>query len=135
MEEKQEKQIQHKIIYDFNQLVEEVKENKNKFLDLLSFVEKIELPSIRKVCTMQTIHLKRQLNIKGDYEFLIIIWKNIWLLTRFELYLQMKRKQRCMRANGNPSSENLMEKLEILFENNNLKLKLPKGQNNRIKTY
>lgn len=32
-------------------------------------------------------------------------------------------------------AENLMEKLEILFENNNLKLKLPKGQNNRIKTY
>lgn len=73
MEEKQEKQIQHKLIYDFNQLVEEVKEDNSKFLDLLSFVEKIELPSIRKVCTMQTIHLKRQLNIKGDYEFLIII--------------------------------------------------------------
>ena len=32
-------------------------------------------------------------------------------------------------------TENLMEKLEILFENNNLKLKLPKGQNNCIKTY
>ena len=32
-------------------------------------------------------------------------------------------------------AENLMEKLEILFENNNLKLKLPKGQNNRTKTY
>ena len=27
MEEKQEKQIQHKIIYDFNQLVKEVKED------------------------------------------------------------------------------------------------------------
>lgn len=27
-------------------------------------------------------------------------------------------------------TENLMEKLEILFGNNNLKLKLPKGQNN-----
>lgn len=73
MEEKQEKQIQHKIIYDFNQLVEKVKEDKTKFLDLLSFVEKIELPNIRKVCSMQTIHLKRQLNIKEDYEFLIII--------------------------------------------------------------
>ena len=73
MEEKQEKQIQHKIIYDFNQLVEEVKEDKSKFLDLLSFVEKIELPNIRKVCSMQTIHLKRELGIKGDYEFLIII--------------------------------------------------------------
>ena len=73
MEEKQEKQIQHKIIYDFNQLVNEVKEDKTKFLGLLSFVEKIELPNIRKVCSMQTIHLKRQLNIKGDYEFLIII--------------------------------------------------------------
>ena len=32
-------------------------------------------------------------------------------------------------------TENLMEKLEILFENSNLKLKLPKGLNNRIKTY
>lgn len=32
-------------------------------------------------------------------------------------------------------TENLMEKLEILFENNNLKLRLPKGQNNCIKTY
>ena len=73
MEEKQEKQIQHKIIYDFNQLVEKVKEDKTKFLDLLSYVEKIELPNIRKVCSMQTIHLKRQLNINGDYEFLIII--------------------------------------------------------------
>lgn len=73
MEEKQEKQIQHKIIYDFNQLVEEVKEDSSKFLNLLSFVEKIELPNIRKVCSMQTIHLKRQLNIKGEYEFLIII--------------------------------------------------------------
>ena len=73
MEEKQEKQIQHKIIYDFNQLVEKVKEDKTKFLDLLSYVEKIELPNIRKVCSMQTIHLKRQLNIKVDYEFLIII--------------------------------------------------------------
>lgn len=73
MEEKQEKQIQHKIIYDFNQLVEKVKEDKTKFLDLLSYVEKIELPNIRKVCSMQTIHLKRQLNIKEDYEFLIII--------------------------------------------------------------
>ena len=75
MEEKQEKQIQHKIIYDFNQLVNEVKEDKTKFLDLLSYVEKIELPNIRKVCSMQTIHLKRQLNINGDYEFLIIIRK------------------------------------------------------------
>lgn len=73
MEEKQEKQIQHKIIYDFNRLVEEVKEDNSKFLNLLSFVEKIELPNIRKVCSMQTIHLKRQLNIKGEYEFLIII--------------------------------------------------------------
>lgn len=73
MEEKQEKQIQHKIIYDFNQLVEQVKEDKTKFLELLSYVEKIELPNIRKVCSMQTIHLKRELNIKGDYEFLIII--------------------------------------------------------------
>lgn len=73
MEEKQEKQIQHKIIYDFNKLVEEVKEDNSKFLNLLSFVEKIELPNIRKVCSMQTIHLKRQLNIKGEYEFLIII--------------------------------------------------------------
>ena len=73
MEEKQEKQIQHKIIYDFNQLVNEVKEDKTKFLDLLSFVEKIELPNIRKVCSMQTIHLKRELGIKEDYEFRIII--------------------------------------------------------------
>lgn len=32
-------------------------------------------------------------------------------------------------------TENLMEKVEVLFEKNNLKLKLPKGQNNRIKTY
>lgn len=73
MEEKQEKQIQHKIIYDFKQLVDEVKEDNSKFLNLLSFVEKIELPNIRKVCSMQTIHLKRELGIKGDYEFLIII--------------------------------------------------------------
>lgn len=73
MEEKQEKQIQHKIIYDFNQLVEEVKEDKTKFLDLLNYVEEIEAPSIRKVCSMQIIHLKRELGIKGDYEFLIII--------------------------------------------------------------
>lgn len=73
MEEKQEKQIQHKIIYDFNQLVEEVKEDNSKFLNLLSFVEKIELPNIRKVCSMQVIQMKRRLNIKGDYEFLIII--------------------------------------------------------------
>lgn len=73
MEEKQEKQIQHKIIYGFNQLVNEVKEDKTKFLDLLSYVEKIQLPNIRKVCSMQTIHLKRELGIKGDYEFLIII--------------------------------------------------------------
>lgn len=73
MEEKQEKQIQHKIIYDFNKLVEEVKEDNSKFLNLLSFVEKIELPNIRKVCSMQTIHLKRELGIKGEYEFLIII--------------------------------------------------------------
>lgn len=73
MEEKQERQIQHKIIYDFNKLVEEVKEDKTKFLNLLSYVEKIELPNIRKVCSMQTIHLKKELNIKGDYEFLIII--------------------------------------------------------------
>lgn len=73
MEEKQEKQIQHKIIYDFNQLVKEVKEDKTKFLDLLNYVEEIDAPSIRKVCSMQTIHLKRQLNINGDYEFRIII--------------------------------------------------------------
>ena len=32
-------------------------------------------------------------------------------------------------------TENLMEKVEVLFEKNNLKLKLPKGQNNRIKTF
>lgn len=32
-------------------------------------------------------------------------------------------------------TENLMEKVEVLFEKNNLKLKLPKGQNNRTKTY
>lgn len=32
-------------------------------------------------------------------------------------------------------AEKLMEKVEVLFENNNLKLKLPKGQNNRTKTY
>lgn len=73
MEEKQEKQIQHKIIYDFNQLVKEAKEDKSKFLDLLNYVEEIELPNIRKVCSMQTIHLKRELGIKEDYEFRIII--------------------------------------------------------------
>ena len=38
MEEKQEKQIQHKIIYDFNQLVEKVKEDKTKFLDLIDYL-------------------------------------------------------------------------------------------------
>lgn len=32
-------------------------------------------------------------------------------------------------------AEKLMEKVEVLFEKDNLKLKLPKGQNNRIKTY
>lgn len=73
MEEKQEKQIQEKIISEFNQLVEEVKEDKTKFLDLLIYIEEIEAPSIRKVCSMQTIHLKRELGIKEDYEFRIII--------------------------------------------------------------
>ena len=32
-------------------------------------------------------------------------------------------------------AEKLMEKVEVLFEKDNLKLKLPKGQNNRTKTY
>ena len=32
-------------------------------------------------------------------------------------------------------AEKLIEKVEVLFEKNNLKLKLPKGQNNRTKTY
>lgn len=79
MEEKQEKQIQEKIICEFNGLMDAVRDmtkeedRQAKFLALLNFVEKIELPNIRKVCSMQTIHLKRQLNIKGDYEFLIII--------------------------------------------------------------
>lgn len=73
MEEKQEKQIQEKIISTFNNIVEEVKEDKTKFLDLLNYVEEIDAPSIRKVCSMQTIHLKRELNINGDYEFRIII--------------------------------------------------------------
>ena len=44
MEEKQEKQIQEKIISEFNQLVEEVKEDKTKFLDLLIYIEEIEAP-------------------------------------------------------------------------------------------
>ena len=69
----EEKQIQQKIISDFNGLVEEVREDKSKFLDLLNYVEEIEAPNIRKVCSMQTIHLKRELNIKEDYEFRIII--------------------------------------------------------------
>ena len=72
----EEKQIQQKIISDFNGLVEEVREDKSKFLDLLNYVEEIEAPNIRKVCSMQTIHLKRELNIKEDYEFRIIIWTN-----------------------------------------------------------
>lgn len=69
----EEKQIQQKIISDFNGLVEEVREDKSKFLDLLNYVEEIEAPNIRKVCSMQTIHLKRELGIKEDYEFRIII--------------------------------------------------------------
>lgn len=73
MEEKEFNQIQHRIIHDFSKLVEGVKEDKTRFLDLLNYVEKIELPSIRKVCSMQAIHLKRELNIKEDYDFLIII--------------------------------------------------------------
>ena len=32
-------------------------------------------------------------------------------------------------------ADKLMEKVEVLFEKDNLKLKLPKGQNNRTKTY
>ena len=50
MEEKQEKQIQHKIIYDFNQLVNEVKEDKmieaiylahDVNLQIIEFINKI----------------------------------------------------------------------------------------------
>ena len=66
-------QEQQKIITEFNGLVEEAREDKSKFLNLLNYVEEIELPNIRKVCSMQTIHLKRELNIKEDYEFRIII--------------------------------------------------------------
>ena len=73
MKEKQEKQLQEKIITEFNEIVEEVKEDKSKFLDLLNYVEEIEAPNIRKVCSMQTIHLKRELGIKEDYEFRIIV--------------------------------------------------------------
>lgn len=79
MEEKEEKQIQERIICEFNGLMDAVRDmtkeedRQSKFLALLNYTEKIELPNIRKVCSMQVIQMKRRLNIKGDYEFTVII--------------------------------------------------------------
>ena len=79
MEQKEEMQVQERIICEFNGLMDAVRDmtkeedRQSKFLALLNYVEKIELPNIRKVCSMQVIQLKRTLNIKGDYEFTVII--------------------------------------------------------------
>ena len=68
-----EKQLQHKIVYDFKKLADDARENNDRFKDLLDYVENIELPNLRKVCTMQAIKMKRELKIKESYEFKIII--------------------------------------------------------------
>lgn len=81
-----EEKAEHTILYDattkptqqeitdkFKDLVDKTKEDTSKYVDLLNFVETIPYPNVRKVCTMQAIHLKNELKIKETFELKILL--------------------------------------------------------------
>lgn len=67
------KPTQQEVTDKFKELAEKAKEDKDKYVDVLTYCETIPFPNVRKVCTMQAIHLKNELKIKDTFETRILI--------------------------------------------------------------